>query len=241
MMLKEPAVRGDSTLWIAVPPGIETLVGRSRLGISIIRSPPACTIDQLTRDYRLGDFLASYESVSLHLRGSHAGYIAPIFQFHFQPQLITGADRPAKFRALDSSEDHDLVAVIDNFPQQQRSASLRNCFHDQNARHDRQPGKVPHKERLVDGDVLDGNDPFPALQFEDAVNEQKRVAVWQNLQDLVDVEAGLRLVERRFRNRATLIHGSSQNSLKIILYGLCPKLSSARSLDEFYAGKRRFS
>ena len=58
--------------------------------------------------------------------------------------------------------------------------------------HDRQAGKVPHKEWFVDRDVLDRHDPLFALELEHAVNQQKRIPVRQNLQNVVDVEPGLR-------------------------------------------------
>ena len=68
-------------------------------------------------------------------------------------------------------------------------------------------GEVPVKKRFVDGDILDGDDALSALQIKHAIDQQERIAVRQNLQNLVDVEPGLRRVRRRFRYRDALIHG----------------------------------
>src|ERR1041385_23135 len=40
------------------------------------------------------------------------------------------------------------------------------------------------KERLVDGDVLESDDPLLFLDLDDPVHQQERVAVRQNLHDL---------------------------------------------------------
>jgi hypothetical protein len=45
---------------------------------------------------------------------------------------------------------------------------------------------VTLEELLVERDVLDADDPFSRLDFEDAVDEQERVPVREDLQDLGD-------------------------------------------------------
>src|ERR1022692_1249735 len=44
------------------------------------------------------------------------------------------------------------------------------------------------EKRFVDGDVLDRHDALFALQLQHAVNQQKRITVRQNFQDVVNVE-----------------------------------------------------
>ena len=60
----------------------------------------------------------------------------------------------------------------------------------EHARHDRESGKMSAEKLLVDRHVLDGDDAFFALQLEHAVDQQERIAVRQDLQDVVDVEHG---------------------------------------------------
>jgi RecB family exonuclease len=50
---------------------------------------------------------------------------------------------------------------------------------------------VALEERLVDGDVLDRHRALEAVELDDAVDQQERVAVRQQLEDLPDVEAGV--------------------------------------------------
>jgi len=42
------------------------------------------------------------------------------------------------------------------------------------------------EKRLVDGDVLDSDDPF-RFQFLDAVDQQHRIAVWKNFPDRLNI------------------------------------------------------
>ncbi|MCY1557737.1 hypothetical protein D9M68_946130 [compost metagenome] len=44
--------------------------------------------------------------------------------------------------------------------------------------------------RLVDGDVLQGLDPLLRLELQHAVDQQERVPVRQQLEDLADIDFG---------------------------------------------------
>ena len=61
---------------------------------------------------------------------------------------------------------------------------------------------MPDKKGLVDGDVLDGDNPLFALQFQNAVDQQKRIAVRQNLQDSWISSADFRPFGRSFRSQS---------------------------------------
>jgi glutamate carboxypeptidase len=50
---------------------------------------------------------------------------------------------------------------------------------------------MTRKKRLIDGDILNGHNPLPALQVEHAVDQQERKSMRQNLADVVDVEGRL--------------------------------------------------
>src|ERR1035437_8368857 len=136
---------------------IAALRSLSFISVPAFRSAPARTVDQLTRNNCLGHAFPADISVTLRLRGGHARYRAPAGYCHFQTKLIARADRPAKFGTLDSGKHHDLVAPVFDFSQQQCTARLRDGFHNQYSRHDRQTGKVSREEGFVESDVLDGN------------------------------------------------------------------------------------
>ncbi len=51
------------------------------------------------------------------------------------------------------------------------------------------PGKVALKERLVDRDVLDADDPLAVLDLDDPIDQQERIAMRQDVQDRADVDA----------------------------------------------------
>src|SRR6202140_274740 len=184
-----------------------TSLSLSCTAVSAVRSSPPRAIDQLARNDRLGHPFIAHVSVTLHLRRSHARHRTPADYLYLQAQLVARADRSAKLRPLDPRKHHDLVAAIFHFGQQQRPAGLRDGFYNQHARHDGQPRKVSHKKWFVDGDILDSNNALPALQIQHTIDQEKGIAVRQNLQNLVDIEPGLRRIRRRFRNRDALIHG----------------------------------
>jgi hypothetical protein len=61
-------------------------------------------------------------------------------------------------------------------------------------------GKVPSEEWFVDGNVLDGHNTFGAGDVDNAVNQQKRIAVRQDTQYLLDVERKIIATGRRIRH-----------------------------------------
>jgi hypothetical protein len=47
---------------------------------------------------------------------------------------------------------------------------------------------VALEKRLVDGDILDGDQAFSRLELDNAIDQQEGVAMRQEFQDLLDVE-----------------------------------------------------
>ena len=107
---------------------------RIALIATVIRSPPARTVDQLAGNDASATRLSPTIRVSLHLGSSHARHDTPAFHFHFQPQLVSGRHWAPELRALDPGKHHHLVLAIFHFGQQQRTTRLRDGFDDQNAR-----------------------------------------------------------------------------------------------------------
>jgi hypothetical protein len=79
------------------------------------------------------------------------------------------------------------VAVLE-LAEQQHSSGLRHGLNDQYPGHDGKIGEVTSKKVLVDGYVFDGHDALLAGQFHDSVNQQERIAVWQDLENFLNVE-----------------------------------------------------
>ena len=151
-------------------------------------TPPASAIHQLAGDSGLGYALAVNESNAFHAHGNTARPGMPGLYFHLDPHLVARNHWTAETRLFDAGKDHQLFASVFHFGEQQRSSGLGDGLDDQYSRHDGKVGKVPGKERLVDGDVLDGHDSLPAGQINDAVNEQEGIPMRQDFQDIVNVE-----------------------------------------------------
>ena len=58
----------------------------------------------------------------------------------------------------------------------------------EHARHERRSGKMSLEEFLVDGDVLDRNDPASGLVLEHRVNERRGVAIAEAFEDFRNVD-----------------------------------------------------
>src|SRR5205807_4789405 len=72
--------------------------------------------------------------------------------------------------------------------EQEDRSSLRHAFNNQNARHQRSAGEMPHKERLVDGHILERHHSLHALQLQNPVNQEKRITMPKQRLNLVDVQ-----------------------------------------------------
>ncbi len=108
----------------------------------------------------------------MHLRRNHPGNRSPSLDFHFDPQLVAGTHRAAKFCPLDAREHHYLIVTIFHFREQQRASGLRNGFDDEDAGHDRQAGEMAIEERFVNRDVLNRYDALFGFQFQHAIDQQ---------------------------------------------------------------------
>ena len=98
--------------------------------------------------------------------------------------------------------------AVFHFGEQQHRACLRHGFHHQHAGHDGIFRKMSLKERLVDGDIFNGDNALFAPDLNNAIEQQKGIAVRQNRHDLLDVEraAGGRLVDHRRSRIVRVIH-----------------------------------
>ena len=106
---------------------------------------------------------------------------------HFNAKLVAGANGPAEFRPFDRSQQDDFTLSIRHRFQYQHARHLRHRFDDENTRHHREVGEMPGEEGFVGRDILDAYDA-QFLEFDNAVDQQERVAVGQNVADRVNVE-----------------------------------------------------
>ena len=135
-------------------------------------------IDQRA-DLGLGHDLA----VHLGLAVEAPGAAAAADLAHMVVQLVAGQHRLAELGAVDPHEidelrlvgrssklcTHSAPAVCASPSMISTPGMIGNC------------GKVPLEERLVDGDALDADGALVAIHVDDAVDQQKRIAVRQQL------------------------------------------------------------
>src|SRR5271169_368260 len=131
---------------------------------------------------------------------------APGQHFDFDAQLVSRHHRLAEPGAFDAGEEHQLIVAPRHLGEQQRASGLGDGLHNQHSGHDGIAGEMSGEKRLIDADVLDGDNAVFARDLDHAVDQQERVTVRQNGLDLIDVQRGPAVGGRRFRCR---------------MYGLC--------------------
>jgi hypothetical protein len=100
----------------------------------------------------------------------------------FDHDLVPGVYRPPIAHAFDSHEEGQLRPVF-RFREDHDRADLRDRFRE-NCR--REHGGFPRPVRevaLVQRDVLDADNPLVRFELDDAVHEQKRIAMRKNALD----------------------------------------------------------
>jgi len=132
----------------------------------------------------LAGHLAVHRGLGFHapqaaLEGQHV---------HLDTQLISRSHRAAELGPLDAGKYRQLGFAVGDFAHHDDGAGLGHRLDHQHAGHDRIAGKVALKKRLVHGHVLDRDQPLAALKLDHSVDQQKRVAVGEQTQDLLDVE-----------------------------------------------------
>src|SRR5262245_17316139 len=116
---------------------------------------------------------------------------------HMVVKMVAGQHGLAKLGAVYPHEIDELRLVIGlEIRHAQRPRRLRQSLDDQHARHDRETRKMPLKEGFVDGDALDADAAFIAIHFDQAVDQQKRVAMRQQFHDPRNVGAAQFLLGR---------------------------------------------
>src|SRR6266550_1223183 len=179
--------------------------------------PGPRAVHKLACDRRLGNALVADKDLAFHANGGNP----PGFHFHFNTQLISRKHRTTESGALDSGENHQLVSSIFDFGEQQCAAGLGNRFDDQHSWHDWQVWEMAGKERLIYGDILDGDDALFSCDLYHTVDHQKRKAVGQDAENVIDVQCG---PGWRFGGRVSVAHWVTVRSEDYTVprcHGLC--------------------
>src|SRR6185503_2941752 len=128
-------------------------------------------------------------------------------------------DRPPKTRFFDArKQDEFLIAILD-LTQRQHSADLGQRFDNQHTGHHRRAGKVALKKILVDTHLLDADDSFAGDELYDSIDEEKRIAVRQELLNGLCVENCFHLAIK-----ATKKHSNTQGLFCAFCASLWPYL-----------------
>ena len=121
---------------------------------------------------------------------------------HVVFDAIAGDDRAAKLCAVDGQEIHLRRPVVTHRQRTNRARRLRHSLDQEHAGHQRPAGKMSLKERLIEADVLQPDARLVAADALDAIDQEKWIAMRQQVQNLLRIERGRRRLRR-------LVHGHS--------------------------------
>ena len=133
---------------------------------------------------REGERSASRElAVNLRRRLAATDGPANALEIASQLELVAGLDDALEANAVDACEQRQFSAVL-VLGEHRHCSRLSHRLDDQDAGHDRAAGEVPGEVPLVGPNTLPRDDAFPGLEFDDLVEQQKGLAVWENRLDL---------------------------------------------------------
>jgi hypothetical protein len=129
---------------------------------------------------------APHDSVHAGSAGHFRDARLAFSHLHLDAKLIAGAHGFAEFGFFDGRQQHKFVLAVGDLAEHQNSGDLRHGFDDEDAGHHGKIGKMAGKERFGDGHVLDADDAL-RLQFLNAVDKEKRIAVRKDLLDPLNI------------------------------------------------------
>jgi hypothetical protein len=106
----------------------------------------------------------------------------------FQPQLISWDNDLSEPGVLDFAQDHQLLFGFRKSMIEKNAARLGHGFHNQDPRHDLDPGEVSFKKGFIGRDVLNGHDGLARLEFQDTVHHKERIAMGKKFKDIFDFD-----------------------------------------------------
>jgi hypothetical protein len=154
------------------------------LPLVFIRGTKRLPLDQRATDGGFASKFAVDRSGAMHLYR----IAAPCNYFHFDPKLVTRDNHLAKLGALDAGKNHQLMVAVRDLRHEQRAAGLGHGFYDQHPGHDGVAGEVSIEVRLVDADILEGNNALFRVDLDDPVDQQEGISMRQQRLDLRDAQ-----------------------------------------------------
>ncbi len=127
---------------------------------------------------------------------------------HFEAQPVTRHYLPPELRIVDATEVGMARRLAIRSLHQEQRRDLRQRLNHEHARHQRRAGKVSLEEIFVDGDVLDGDEPFAGLVLGHRIDERRRVPVAQPVDGFGNVRHRPNLIRFGVRGSVVQVLGS---------------------------------
>ena len=195
---------------VTVRIGADGRPNRGPAGTILIDGEP--TSDQDFQQYRKRKTAAPTHVIS-PLSGSR---LQETDRLDFDAELVSRDDVLPEAHAVEGEEHRDARLLV-GLAHEKRARELRHRLDLQDARHDRLAREVALEEGLVDRDVLDAHRPLVSVHLDDAVDEQHRVAVGEDLGDFADVEERrVALRPRRARRGARLLDPAHEPRVRAV-------------------------
>src|SRR5271157_1649997 len=103
---------------------------------------------------------------------------------HLDSKLIARQHRATELSVFDAGKIDKLSVLVRHVTVDHHTRYLGHAFNDQNPGHDGRAGEMALEKRLIDGDVLEPDNAFLALDFQNAVNQQERITMWKKAHDI---------------------------------------------------------
>jgi hypothetical protein len=115
--------------------------------------------------------------------GTSSDIATDLTDLNFEPQGIAGANWSLETHPIDASEEGCFVPIL-RVAEEGNGTDLGQCFDDEYTRHHRISGKVTDEERLVDRHIFDADGALPPFDLDDAIDQEKGIAVRNDLLNL---------------------------------------------------------
>jgi len=140
-------------------------------------------LEECEFEFAFGDDFAVDEAAAAGLADGAADFD----DFGFDEEGVSGEDGAAPFDAVGAHEVADFPGVF-RFAEHEDGGDLGHGLELEDAGHDGVAGEVAGEEGLVDGDVFDAGAFGVAFEIDNAIDEEERVAVGEDFEDVVDIE-----------------------------------------------------
>src|SRR5205085_2800299 len=138
------------------------------------------------REFSVGANLSVDLCFTAHALNARAGAQCS----HFKHQRIARNNRPAETSFFDSGKQDQLLIAVLDLTKRENGAALSQGLNHQNAGHYRRAGKVTLEIFFVDADLFNADDAFARHEFDDAIDEEERIAMRQKFLNAFSVENG---------------------------------------------------